>query len=429
MSEPTRKHAPHGWRGVREAFRTPAALVLFFFGFGCGLPFLLLGATLSTWLRRAGLDLGLIGLISYAGMFYTFKFLWTPLLDRYRAPWFGALGRRRGWLMLSQVILFIVLVGMALLGPNTSLPLFIALIAIAAFAGATQDTIVDAYRIEIAPLEAQGALAATYVLGYRIALLVSGAGALFLAKFYTWQAAYLIMATLMVLPLFTTRFAPEPALSNTDAQDGVASTFIAPFVEFFRHNGWALGLALLAFVGLYKFPDQMIGVISGPFYLDSQFDEGDIATVSKLYGVWVGIAGSFLGGVAIAAWGMRLPLLIATLAVAISNLLFILMSVYPGEMWSFVAAISGDNLSQGFAGTVLVAFMSGLADKHYTATQYALLSSLANLPGKVVGGLSGFMVNAWGYTAFFTTSAVVVIPTLLLLFWLWNRLERLKEQN
>ena len=185
--------------------------------------------------------------------------------------------------------------------------------------------------------------------------------------------------------------------------------------------GW-LALALLAFVGLFKFPDQMIGVLAGPFYLDSGYTKTDIATVSKLYGVWIGIAGAFLGGVCVAAFDIRRLLVVAAIAVAVSNLAFLLMAMFPSQQWAFIAAITADNASQGFAGTTLVAFMSGLTHRHFTATQYALLVSLANLPGKFVGGLSGYIVEATSYQAFFLVSSLSVIPTLLLLAWLWPRI-------
>lgn len=415
-----------GWRGVVAAFRTPSALTLFFFGFSCGLPFLLFGSVLSVWLRDAGLSLGLIGLLSYVGLVYVLKFAWAPVLDRFAVPWFGRLGRRRGWLLLSQLVLAGGLCGMALFGPSAGLPLFLALTALSALAGATQDIAVDAYRIEIAPPEAQGALAATYTLGYRLGLLAAGVGALYLAEYQGWRVAYLSMAVLLGLPVAATVLAREPtttvSIPRVVGLRGFWQAFSGPFVEFFQRNGFALALALLVFVGVFKLPDQMIGVIAGPFYLDAGFSKADIATVSKLYGVWIGIAGAFVGGVAVAAMGMRVALLVAAVAVALSNLLFLLMAQHPGELWTFVLAISGDNLAQGFAGTVLVAFLSSLADRQYTATQYALLSSLANLPGKLIGGVAGFAVEQTSYTAFFFFSTLSLVPTLVLLAWLWRRI-------
>lgn len=409
-----------GWRAVLAAFATPSALTLCLLGFGSGLPFLLVGYVLSIWLRESGQELGLIGLLSYIGLFYALKFIWAPLLDRYPLPW---LGRRRGWLFASQLLLIAGLSGMALLGPAAGLPLFIVLAGVVAFAGATQDIAVDAYRIEIAPVAAQGALAATYTLGYRLGLIASTVGVLYVAEFWSWRVAYLVMAVLMLLPLVTTLLAREPeAAIATGPRGSFVQAFVEPFVEFFRRNGWVLAVVLLAFVGLYKLPDQMLGVIAGPYYLDSGFDKAQIANISKLYGVPIGILGAFVGGMAVAAIGLRWSLAVAAVAVALSNLLFILMSVHPGELWGFMAAISGDNFSQGFAGTVLVAFMSALANRNYTATQYALLGSLANLPGKLIGGVSGYMVEASSYTFFFVFSALSIVPTLILLAWLWPRL-------
>jgi len=351
-----------------------------------------------------------------------FKFLWAPLLDRWQAPGLSQLGRRRGWLLAAQLLLMAGLGGLALLGLDTAaLTAFVVLLAITAFAGATQDTVVDAYRIEIAPLDQQGTLAATYSLGYRIGLITGGAGALYVAEFWGWRVAYLTMALLLLPAMLATMLAREPAATEPLRKEPLLAFMVGPFVAFFRRFGWVLALALLAFVGLYKLPDQMLGVLAGPFYLDTGFSKADIANVSKLYGVWIGIGGGFAGALAVSAWGHYRSLLVAAVAVALSNLLFILMAFHPGELWAFVLTISGDNFSQGFAGVVLVAFMSGLTNRSFTATQYALLSALANLPGKLIGGVSGFIVEAWGYVGFFSFSAVSILPTLLLLAWLHRR--------
>lgn len=411
-----------GWRGALRAFAQPAAFSLFLLGFGCGLPFLLVGYTLSIWLREAGLELSSIGLLSYVSLFYVFKFAWAPLLDRYQAP-LPMRGRRRPWLLLAQAALAASLIGMALIGPSGDLVLFVTLAAAVAFFGATQDTLVDAYRIEIAPLDAQAALAATYSFGYRLGLICGGAGALYLAEFGGWRTAYLAMAAGMLLPLLATALGREPARPQQQVERArFVDAFVAPFRDFFAQRGLMLGMALLVFVGLFKLPDQMLGVVAGPFYIDTGYDKAQIATVSKLYGVWIGLAGAFLGGFAVAAFGVRRCLLVAALGVALSNLAFLLMAQNPGATWAFVATISADNLAQGFAGTVLVAFMSGLTQQGHTATQYALLSSLANLPGKLIGGGSGFLVEAWSYSGFFIFSTASIVPTLLLLAWLWSRL-------
>ncbi|MBB4128450.1 PAT family beta-lactamase induction signal transducer AmpG [Xanthomonas translucens] len=418
-----------GWAGIKRAFATPSAATMALLGFGSGLPFLLIASqTLSTRLRDVGLDLGSIGLISLASFFYLLKFLWAPLLDRYPFPLVAFLGRRRSWLLVSQLGVTIGLVALALMRPELSIGGLVLWVLIASFAGATQDSVVDAYRIEIAPAAAQAALAATYTFGYRIGLILAGAGALYLAQFGDWTLAYLVMAGLMLLPIATTLLCREPEVpvATVVRKIDVVGAFWQPISSFFTSNGLALGLGLLLFVGLFKFPDQVIGVMSGPFYLDSGFSKADIATVSKLFGVWMGIAGAFAGGLAVAAFGFRRMLFVAALGVALSNLAFLLMAQHPGQIWSFYAALSADNLFQGFAGTVLVAFMSSLTDRNFTATQYALLVSLANLPGKFVGGASGYIVEATSYSTFFVLSAFTVIPTLLLLAWLWPRI---REQS
>ncbi len=422
-----------GWSGIRRAFATPSAMTLLLLGFGSGLPFLLIASmTLSTRLRDVGLDLGSIGLISLASFFYLLKFLWAPLIDRYAFPLTAFLGRRRSWLLFAQLLVAVSLFALALMRPELGVAGLVTWVLVGSFAGATQDSVVDAYRIEIAPADAQAALAATYTLGYRFGLILGGAGALYLAEFKGWQWAYIAMAALMLLPILTTLSCREPAAPESTVVRRIdfLGAFWQPFSNFFRNNGLAMGLVLLLFVGLFKFPDQVIGVMSGPFYLDSGYTKADIATVSKLYGIWTGIAGAFLGGVAVAAFGFRRMLLVATLGVALSNLAFLLMAQYPSQIWAFYAAITADNLCQGFAGVVLIAFMSSLTDRAFTATQFALLVSLANLPGKFVGGVSGFIVEASSYSAFFVLSALTVVPTLLLLAWLWQRIrEPVKEPD
>lgn len=414
-----------GWAGIRRAFGTPSAMTLALLGFGCGLPFLPVASmTLSTRLRDAGLDLGSIGLISLASFFYLLKFLWAPLIDRYLFAPLGRFGRRRSWLLAAQLGVMLGLGALALTRPELGVGPLVAWVLFTSFAGATQDSVVDAYRIEVAPAAAQAALAAAYTLGYRIGLIAGGAGALYLADFGSWKAAYLGLAALMALPVAATLLGREPVAPEATVQRRVdfLGAFWQPFSSFFASNGIALGLALLLFVGLFKFPDQVIGVMAGPFYLDSGYTKADIATVSKLYGIWSGIGGAFLGGLCVAAFGFRRMLFVGALGVALSNLAFLLMAQYPSQLWAFYAAITADNVAQGFAGTTLVAFMSSLTDRNFTATQFALLVSLANLPGKFAGGVSGYLVEATSYSTFFVLSALTVVPTLALLAWLWPRI-------
>lgn len=399
---------------------------MFYFGFSSGLPFLLVGVTLSAWLKQSGVDLALIALVSYATLSYTLKFLWAPAVDRLRLPVLGRLGQRRSWILAAQLVLAAALMGMALLTPTTSFALFIACNGIAAFAGATQDVAIDAYRVEIAPLEAQGGLASTYTLGYRLALIVSSVGTLYIAQFAGWRAGYLVMALILAIPMAAVLRAREPenrlpraASLGAAIREGV----IGPFREFFERFGWPLALALLVFVGLYKLPEQMVGVVAYPFYMHLGFSLTDIANVSKIYGVIVSLVGAFLGGYAVTRFGLRAPVILSVLGIALCNLLYVLMTAHPGSIAYFALALSGDNLANGFGGTVLVAFMSGLTHRGYTATQYALLSSLANLPGKLIAGGSGVLVEIAGYGGFYALSTVSVVPTLLLLAWLWPRLK------
>ncbi|CCG38502.1 MFS transporter [Xanthomonas citri pv. mangiferaeindicae] len=414
-----------GWRGIQRAFATPSAATMALLGFGSGLPFLLIASqTLSVRLRDVGLDLQDIGFISLASFFYLLKFLWAPLIDRYAFPLTAFLGRRRSWLLVAQIGVTIGLFALAFSRPDLSVTGLVGWVLFASFWGATQDSVVDAYRIEVAPDSAQAALAATYTLGYRIGLILGGAGALYMAEYLGWTWAYVGMAALMLVPIVTTLLCREPDRPEATVvrRVDISGAFWQPISSFFSSNGLALGIALLLFVGLYRFPDQVIGVMAGPFYLDSGFTKADIATVSKLFGVWMGIVGAFAGGAAVAAFGFRRMLLVAALGVALSNLAFLLMAHNPGKLWAFYAALSADNLFQGFAASVLVAFMSSLTDRNFTATQYALLVSLANLPGKFAGAVSGSVINATSYSTFFILSALTVIPTLLLLAWLWPRL-------
>ncbi len=410
---------------LREAFAQRGALTLFFFGFASGLPFLLVGGTLSAWLKESGISLQDIGLMSLAGLAYSFKFLWAPAVDGIKLPGFGHLGLRRGWLLAAQCLLLACLLGMAAIGPAGALTSFVLLTVLAAFAGATQDVVVDAYRIEIAPPEAQGALAATYTLGYRLALLASGALALFLADHLPWALVYQVMAGFLLLVMLATVLAREPVHAQARAtsfkaavQDGV----IGPFQDFFtRYAGW-VGILLLAFIGLFKISDQMLGVMAFPFYLDSGFSKSEIAAVSKLFGVWIGIAGAFVGGFVVVRLGVQRTLLIAMVLGAVSNLLYLLLAFNPGQLSIFVAVIGGENLAGGFLGTAAVAWLSALVNQRYTATQYALFSSLVTLPGKLVGGFSGYMVADMGYAGFFIFSTLAVVPALLLFFWLRPRI-------
>lgn len=409
---------------IWQAFTQPAAGTMFVFGFSSGLPFLLVAGTLAYWLKQHGVVLKEITVIASAGMLYAFKFLWAPLLDHWQVPWFARLGRRRGWLLLAQCGVIAGLVAMAWLTPAQLAP-FIAATVWVAFFGATQDIAVDAYRIEIAPPDQQGALVATYSLGYRIALMVAGAFALILADHVAWAQVYLLLAAIMLIPIGANLFAREPVADLQPAlpwRVAMRHALVDPFADFFRRYGIVLALVTLAFLLLFKIPEQAtIGGIMGPFYRDMQFSQTQIGAITKIYGIWIGIAGAFVGGAMVVRWGPWKPLCAMVLLCGSCNLLYLLLIAHPGNLWVLAAVISAENLTLGMLGPPTVAFLSALVNREHTATQYALLSSLVNLPGKLLGIFAGGIATAVGYGAYFVITVLALVPATVLLIWLWPR--------
>lgn len=383
-------------------------------GFSSGLPFLLVFSTLSTWLREAGTSLTIIGLMSWVGLAYSLKFLWAPIVDRYDVPGLAQLlGRRRGWMALAQLGVMAALIGMALTGPTTSLPLTIVSAVMIAFFSATQDVVIDGWRIDAAPTERQGMMAASLQLGYRLALICAGAGALYIAEFVNWRSAYLAMAALMGVGLAATLMAPRLDAAAPRERLPFAAAVLEPLTELFRRKGPIL-IPILALVACFRLPDFVAGVMANPLYIDLGFSKADIANVSKLYGVWVGIAGAFAGGIAVTRLGLWWTLLIGAVIAAASNLMFSWLAVEGGRLDLLVLTISADNFAGGFAGSALVAYMSSLTAPGFAATQYALLSSLYALPGKLIGGGSGAVVDAYGYPILFSATAAIGIPLVIL---------------
>jgi PAT family beta-lactamase induction signal transducer AmpG len=410
---------------VWKAFTQPAAWTMFFFGFSSGLPFLLVAGTLAYWLKDNGIELKEITIIASAGMTYALKFLWAPLLDHTRLPMLSRLGQRRGWLLFAQLGVIAGLLAMSLATP-VQLGVFIACTLLVAFAGATQDIAVDAYRIEIAPPSAQGALVATYSLGYRIALIVTGAFALFMADRMPWSTVYQVMALLMLVPVAITLVAREPEVLRTRPASWtqwMRESVSDPFTDFFRRYGWQTALLTLLFILLFKIPEQaLVGGIMSPFYIDMGFTKTQIGAITKLYGVWIGMAGVFAGGIAVARWGVRPALFVAVVLCALCNLLYLWLIPHPGNLAVLTGVISGENFMLGFLGTAAVAFLSSLVNREHTATQYALLSSMVNLPGKVLGIFAGGIVEATSYGTYFVIATLAVVPAAALFLWLWPRL-------
>ena len=412
---------------VWKAFTQPAAWTMFFFGFSSGLPFLLVAGTLAFWLKDKGIELKEITMIASAGLLYTFKFAWAPLLDHWNLPGFARLGRRRGWLLFAQFGVIVALLAMAAFTPDRLQAFVLATIAVAFF-GATQDIAVDAYRIEIAPIQAQGALVATYSLGYRVGLIVAGALAAIMADHVAWPLVYLTMAAAMLVPIAATLLAREPAVTPVVLhgwREAMRVAVLDPFADFFRRYGIVLALVILGFILLFKVPEQAtIGGIMSPFYRDMGFSKTEIGSITKLWGVWIGIVGVFIGGAMVARWGAWRSLGVMILVCGACNLLYLLLLTHPGDLMVLTAVISAENLTLGMLGPPTVAFLSSLVNREHTATQYALLSSLVNLPGKVLGFFAGGIAMATGYGMYFVITVLALLPAMLLYALLWTRMRR-----
>jgi MFS transporter, PAT family, beta-lactamase induction signal transducer AmpG len=413
---------PSIWR----AFSQPAAWIMCLLGFSSGLPFLLVSVTLALWLKESGIVLKDVTMIASAGLSYAFKFVWAPLLDHWRLPLFVRLGQRRGWLLFAQLGVIAGLLAMALLTPHR-LELFVLATLLVAFMGATQDIAIDAYRIEIAPPSAQGALVATYALGYRLGLLVAGALALILADHIAWTWVYLLMGAAMVLPVVTTLTMREPDIyraAPASWRGAMRESVIDPFMDFFRRYGWSVAVLTLLFILVFKLPEQSIGTIFNPFMRDMGFSKTEIGAVTKIYGVWIGIIGAFVGGAAVARWGAWRTLGVAIVLESCSNLLYLLLLHHHDSLPMLTLAISGQNFGEGLLGPPTVAFLSLLVNRQHTATQYALLSSLVNLPGKLLGFFAGGIVTVLGYGGYFAITVFSLLPAMLLFAALWRRFSK-----
>lgn len=398
-------------------------------GFSCGLPFLLVAGTFTARLATADIDIKAIGLFAYLLLPYSFKFLWAPIVDAVDLPLLSRLlGRRRAWMVAAQAGVGVALLAMAAADPLSSLPALGVAAFLMAFAAATQDIVIDAWRIESVPVERQGLMLAAYQLGYRLALITAGAGSLVLVSWLAepdapkavmaaaWQTTYLAMAALMLVGLSASLLAPAPPDNGAQRSREpfhFGRAIAAPIADLYRRQGSRL-VAVLALVAFYRLPDFVSGVMANPFYIKMGYSLPEIAAVSKLYGIWVGMLGAFVGGWAIVRFGLFPVLVAGAVAGAASNLAFSWLAMGPPEVWRLIVAISVDNFSGTFAGTALMAYMSGLTGIGFAATQYALLSSLYALPGKLVSGLSGFMVAAWGFPVFFAATAAVGIPVVVL---------------
>ena len=415
-----------GWRDTVRVYLAPESLRMLTLGFSAGLPLLLVLGTLSFRLREAGVDRSTIGYLSWVGLAYGFKWAWAPLVDRVPIPLLTrALGRRRSWLLVSQLGVMAALVGMALADPRAALaPLVWCALAVA-FASATQDIALDAYRIESAPTQAQPALAATYQTGYRLAMIWAGAGVLWVAARAqganagydnaAWQLAYLVMAASMVVGVATVLVSPEPApmplAPARNAAEWVRSALVEPFADFFRRYKWHAAL-ILALIAVYRISDVVMGIMANPFYVDMGYTKDEVAAVTKVYGVAMTLAGAFVGGGLALRFGVMRILMLGALLSALTNLLFAWLAGYGHSVPALIAVVSADNLASGIASAAFVGYLSSLTNISYSATQYALFSSLMLLLPKFIAGFSGDYVNAFGYAGFFTSTALLGLPVL-----------------
>jgi PAT family beta-lactamase induction signal transducer AmpG len=428
------------WLVSLQVYKELTTLRMVLLGFSAGLPLLLVFGTLSFWLREAGIDRTTIGFLSWVALAYAFKWVWAPLVDRMPLPGLTTrLGRRRGWLLFAQVWVMAGLVGMALTDPQQDLPRLVLFALLTAFASATQDIALDAYRIESASEEKQAALAAAYQTGYRIAMIWAGAGVLAIAahfdpdeatyQFSPWTWAYVAMAASMLVGVLTVllsrepaRFAgvEKPAPDSTDRLPWLRRFFrwvydagAQPFLDFFQRYRWQ-ALIILALIATYRMSDVVMGVMANPFYRDMGFSKEEVATVSKFYGVIMTLLGAFMGGVLALRLGVMRVLFAGAILSAATNVLFAWLATRGHDVGALIFAVSADNLSAGLASAAFIAYLSGLTNVAYSATQYALFSSVMLLLPKFLAGFSGLAVDTVGYETFFITTALMGVPVLLL---------------
>ena len=415
------------WSHSLSIYLERRVAVITVFGFASGLPLALVYATLSAWLSDTGVSKTAIGLFVWASTAYSIKFLWSPLVDRvplpFLTPW---LGQRRSWLLASQILVAVCMVGLGSSNPAQSL-WWTAVWAMAlAFASATQDIVADAYRVESLDEDQLGAGAATFVFGYRIAMMVSGGGALIIAHWAGWFWAYAVMAGLMGIGMMATLISPEPIRSGAESAESgeknmivwLRAAVIAPFADFLQRPGW---LVILLFVGLYKYGDALLGIMSNPFYLETGFSMAEIGVISKSYGMVMTILGGILGGVLVARMGILKALMICGILQAASNPVFALQAWIGYSVPMLTVTISAENFTGGMATTAFVAYLSSLCNVAYTATQYALLSSFMGFARTIFASGGGWLADNMDWVSYFLMTTVAAVPGLVLLAILIRR--------
>ena len=383
-------------------------LVALMMGFSCGLPLLLTITVLQAWMKAEGVDLSVIGLMSLVGLPYTVKFLWAPFLDRYIPPLFG---RRRGWLLIAQSGLMISIIGLGTSSPANH-PAMMAFTAfLVTFFSASQDIVVDAYRREDIADAELGFASSLYINGYRIGMLLAGGGGLILADHMPFSMVYLLMGAALLPGIVTTLLAPEPKI-NGNPPRSLRAAVIDPLIEYFTRFG---AFWVLAFILLYKVGDSMASTMTTPFYLDLGYSNTEIGTVVKLFGFWATIGGALFGGILTLKIGMYASLWVFGILQSLSTACFALLPQFGHSIPALAAVIGFENLSSGMGTAAFVAFMAMMTDKRFTATQYALLSSLMGIPRVIASAPTGYAVKIFGWETFFIGCALIAIPGLLIL--------------
>lgn len=402
-----------------RAYADRRIVVMLGLGFSAGSPLPLTGFTLRQWFSESEVSLGAIGLTSLIGLAYTLKFLWSPALDRISPPL--RLGRRRGWLIPIQLGLAGAIAAMAFTDPSLDPGSVVAAGVLVAFLSASQDIVIDALRIEMMPPEQQGAGLAAYIWGYRLALLASGAGALFVVEGFGWRAAYLGAAALPLVGVLASLFAhegPAPPPPPAGVLAALSHSVIGPFRDFMRRRGWLL---ILSFVALFRLGEALAGVMTAPFYRSIGFSRTEVAAVSGVFGLFATLGGAALGGALVAALGMGRSLVITGLGQMLSNLMYVALARAGHQVGVLYWQVGIENFTDGLADAAFVAYLSSLTSIAFTATQYALLSSLAALPLRTLGATGGFLAEALGWQRFFLLTTAAALPALSMMLVLLRR--------
>lgn len=400
----------------------PKIIAVLLMGFASGLPYLLVGATMGAWLTESGLDKSTVGMFAWVAIPATFKFLWAPVFDHVKLPLLGKrLGRRRGWLLLIQAALSVAIFRFAQIDPAVA-SFAVAWVAVAiAVLSASQDVVIDAFRAEYLEQKQYGEGAAVAVFGYRLGMLMAGAGALAMAEVQDWNMTFMVMAAIMAASMVVTLCVSEPAAPEAPKfeKKGTAAwlkqALVSPFIDFMQR--FTLWPWMLLFIVLYRLPDGFIAFMATPYYLEMGFDKLQIAGVAKVYGFAATMVGMVLGGWLLRRWDILRCLWVFGIAQIGTNLVYLLLGIFKAELWALMVVISVDNFAGGLLTAAMVAYLMSLCNLSFTATQYALLSALATLSSRTVSGFAGMIAEAQGYEVMFILSAVLSLPALFVLWW------------